>query len=90
MNRLLDRLEFLQGIGLDEAVLVGVPPHRVARLRRQGEPVLCGGFAGHLGRPPSRHPRGLRTGMAQRRTDAIVETHDRIVGKTWREAKSAM
>jgi hypothetical protein len=37
MNRLLDRLEFLQGLGLTPAVLQGIPPHRVTRLRRQGE-----------------------------------------------------
>ena len=42
MNRLLDRLEFLQGIGLDEAALAEVPPHRIARLRRQGERYFAG------------------------------------------------
>ena len=36
-NRLLDRLEFLQGLGLAAATLDGVPLHRIARLRRQGE-----------------------------------------------------
>jgi uncharacterized coiled-coil protein SlyX len=32
MNRLLDRLEFLQGLELDTAILGEVPPHRVTRL----------------------------------------------------------
>ncbi len=86
-NRLLDRLEFLADIALDPQVLAGVPPHRIARLRRQGERYFTD---------------GLRDISADRRlatlavcslewaatiADAVVETHDRIVGKTWREAK---
>lgn len=35
MNRLLDRLEFLQSMPVERSILVGVPPHRIARLRRQ-------------------------------------------------------
>ena len=37
VNRLLDRMEFLKDLGLSPDILDGVPPHRVARLRRQGE-----------------------------------------------------
>jgi hypothetical protein len=36
INRQLDRLEFLQRIGLPPAVLDDIPAHRVAQLRRQG------------------------------------------------------
>lgn len=86
-NRLLDRLEFLQGLGLSVQSLAGVPIHRIARLRRQGERYFTD---------------GVRDTGANRRlailaacvieweaamADAVVETHDRIVGKTWREAK---
>jgi hypothetical protein len=86
-NRLLDRLEFLRGLDLDPQVLAGIPPHRIARLRRQGERYFTD---------------GLRDISSDRRwailavcaveweaavADAVVETHDRIVGKTWREAK---
>src|SRR3546814_1027251 len=86
-NRLLDRLEFLQGFGLSVQSLAGVPIHRIARLRRQGERYFTD---------------GVRDTGANRRlailaacvieweaamADAVVETHDRIVGKTWREAK---
>ena len=88
MNRLLDRLEFLQGIGLDEAVLVGVPPHRIARLRRQGERYFAGDLRDISG---DRRLAILAVCALEWRSaiaDAIVETHDRIVGKTWREAKS--
>lgn len=87
MNRLLDRLEFLQDIGLAAAVLDDVPPHRISRLRRQGERYFTD---------------GLRDISSDRRlailavcavewhaaiADTVVETHDRIVGKTWRDAK---
>ncbi|KQM89573.1 transposase [Sphingomonas sp. Leaf22] len=86
-NRLLDRLEFLRGMNLDASLLASVPPHRVARLRRQGERYFAD---------------GLRDLNADRRrailavcvvewaaatADAVIETHDRIVGRTWREAK---
>jgi hypothetical protein len=86
-NRLLDRLEFLRDLNLDHNVLDGTPPHRVARLRRQGERYFTD---------------GLRDITSDRRwailavcvveweaaiADTVVETHDRIVGKTWREAK---
>lgn len=87
VNRLLDRLEFLQGLSLSPEILSDILPHRVTRLRRQGERYFAD---------------GLRDISEDRRlsilavcciewkasiTDAIVETHDRIVGKTWREAK---
>ena len=86
-NRLLDRLEFLRAMNLDAGLLASVPPHRVARLRRQGERYFAD---------------GLRDLNADRRrailavcviewaaatADAVIETHDRIVGRTWREAK---
>ena len=85
--RLLDRLELLQGLNLQPDILDDIPPHRVTRLRRQGERYFAD---------------GLRDISSDRRlailavcaiewtaaiADAIVETHDRIVGKTWREAK---
>ncbi|MCR5860142.1 Tn3 family transposase [Mesorhizobium sp. J428] len=86
-NRLLDRLEFLQNLALDPQVLAGVPPHRVARLRRQGERYFTDGLR-DIGTD-----RRLATlavcavEWAAATADAIVETHDRIVGKTWQEAK---
>ena len=54
INGLLDRLEFLQGFELPSDLLDTVPPHRVARLRRQGGALLCRGVARHFQRPPSR------------------------------------
>ncbi|MCE6957490.1 hypothetical protein LAZ40_00030, partial [Cereibacter sphaeroides] len=37
MNRLLDRREFLQRLGLLAEVLKEVPPHQISRLHRLGE-----------------------------------------------------
>jgi TnpA family transposase len=86
-SRLLDRLEFLQGMELAPDILDGLPPHRVTQLRRQGERYFAD---------------GLRDITSDRRlailavcavewhaaiADAVVETHDRIVGKTWQDAK---
>ncbi|MEN5315381.1 Tn3 family transposase [Pseudomonas koreensis] len=86
-NRLLDRLEFLRGLEIDPQLLAGVAPHRITRLRRQGERYFTD---------------GLRDISSDRRwailavcaveweaaiADSVIETHDRIVGKTWREAK---
>lgn len=86
-SRLLDRLEFLQELGLSPDILDGIPPYRITRLRRQGERYFAD---------------GLRDITSDRRlailavctiewaaviADAVIETHDRIVGKTWRDAK---
>jgi len=88
VNRLLDRLEFLQGLGLAAAALDGVPPHRITRLRRQGERY----FSDDLRDISSdRRLAVLAVCAAEWQAalaDVVVETHDRIVGKTWREAKN--
>lgn len=85
--RLLERLEFLRTIDLLPVVLTDIPPHRVARLRRQGERYFADGL-----RDISGHRRLaiLAVCVVEWKAaiaDAVVETHDRIVGKTWREAK---
>jgi TnpA family transposase len=87
VTRLLDRLEFLQEMTLSPDILSGIPPHRVTRLQRQGERYFAD---------------GLRDISSDRRlaiiavcavawravlADAVIETHDRIVGKTWQGAK---
>ncbi|MEN8676801.1 MAG: Tn3 family transposase, partial [Alteriqipengyuania sp.] len=87
VGRLLDRLEVLRDLNISPDILAGIPPHRVTRLRRQGERYFAD---------------GLRDISSDRRlailavcavewsaaiSDAVVETHDRIVGKTWQGAK---
>ncbi|WP_426575619.1 Tn3 family transposase [Xenorhabdus stockiae] len=86
-NRLLDRLEFLRSLNITPELLSGIPPCRITRLRRQGERYFTDGL----------HDIGSDRRLAiiavcvveweSSIADAIVETHDRIVGKTWREAK---
>lgn len=86
-NRLLDRLEFLQKMNIFRDILKGIPAHRISRLRRHEERYFID---------------DLRDMVSERRyaimavcivewqmalADCVVETHDRIVGKTWREAK---
>lgn len=88
MNRLLDRLELLQDFGLDEAVLAKAPPHRIARLRRQGERYFAGDLRGISG---DRRFVILAVCVMEWRSalaDAVLENADRIVGKPMREAKS--
>jgi TnpA family transposase len=87
VNRLLDRLEFLQDLKLDVSTLDGVPPHRITRLRRQGERYFAGDMRDISG---DRRFAILAVCALEWRSaiaDAVVETHDRIVGKTWRDAK---
>ena len=86
-GRLLERLEFLQRLGLSERIIEDIPAHRVARLRRQGERHFADGLREML---DNRRLAILavcavewQAGLA----DALVETHDRIVGRTWREAE---
>ena len=87
VNRLLDRMEFLKDLGLSPDILDGVPPHRVARLRRQGERY----FADEVRDISSdRRLAILAVCVVEWRAavaDAVVETHDRIVGQTWRKAE---
>jgi len=86
-NRLLDRLEFLRAMNLDANLLVGVPPHRIARLRRQGERYFADGLRDLS---TDRRHAILAVCVIEWTTataDAVIETHDRIVGRTWREAK---
>jgi TnpA family transposase len=86
-SRLLDRLEFLQGMELAPDILDGLPPHRVTQLRRQGERYFADGLRDITS---DRRLAILAVCAVEWHTaiaDAVVETHDRIVGKTWQDAK---
>ncbi len=87
-NRLLDRLEFLQGLGLAAAALDGVPPHRIARLRRQGERYFSDDLRDISGDRRLAILAVCTVEWQAAIADAVIETHDRIVGKTWRDAKT--
>ena len=87
INGLQGRLEFLQGFDLPSDLLETVPPHRVARLRRQGERYFTDGLRDISG---DRRLAILAVCAVEWRgaiADAVVETHDRIVGQTFRSAK---
>lgn len=86
-NRLLDRLELLQSIDLPLSILEGIPQHRINRLRRHGERYFINDL-----RRLDEHKRIpiIAVCVSEWRmaiADTLVETHDRIVGKTYREAK---
>ena len=87
-NRLLNRLEFLQGLGLAAAALDGVPPHRIARLRRQGERYFSDDLRDISGDRRLAILAVCTVEWQAAIADAVIETHDRIVGKTWRDAKA--
>lgn len=87
MNRLLERLECLQKIGVSADCLVDIAPHRITQLRRQGERYFTDGLQDISG---DRRLAILAVCAVEWRSaiaDTVVETHDRIVGKTWRDAK---
>jgi TnpA family transposase len=87
VNRLLDRLDALRAIDLHPAIAEGVPAHRVTSLRRQGERYYADGLRDV---PENRRLAILAACVLHWRAmaiDAIVETHDRIVGKLYRAAE---
>ena len=87
VNDLLDRLDWLRAVGVPTSVLEGVPLHRVARLRRQGERYFADGLRDL---PEDRRLAILAVCAIEWRAaiaDAVVESHDRIVGKTWTAAE---
>lgn len=86
-SRLLDRLEFLQALDMSPEILADVPPHRVTRLRRQGERYFADGLRDITSDRRLAILAVCATEWAAAIADAVVETHDRIVGKTWRDAK---
>ena len=87
INRQLDRLEFLQGIVLAPMVLDDIPAHRVARLRRQGERYFTDGLRDITSDRRLAILAVCVVEWAAAVADTVVETHDRIVGAIWRDAK---
>ena len=88
-NRLLDRLEHLRRLAVPEGLFGDIPPHRITRLRRQGERY----FADGLRELPDNRRLAILAVCAVEwelfLVDAVVETHDRLVGRTYREAARA-
>ena len=89
VNDLLDRLEYINEIDISNVCLSGIPLHRVARLRRQGERYFADGM-----RDLSEHRRlaivvCCMIEWKHKISDALIETHDRIVGKLYKSAERA-
>ena len=67
-----------------------IPPHRTTRLRRQGERYFADGAPRAPGTTAaSRFSRSAQSSGRCFLADAVVETHDRLVGRTYREAARA-
>ena len=84
VNGLMDKLERLIELGLDPSILNEIPRHRVARLKRQGERYFADGMRDL---PDHRRLAILAVCCIEWRaeiSDAIIETHDRVVGKLYR------
>ena len=86
-NRLLDRLAFLLALEIPRDAMAGVPAHRIARLRRQGERYYADGMRDL---PLERKLAILAVCAVEWRavlTDAVIETHLRITGRIYRAAE---
>ena len=86
-NRLIDRLGWLSELAIPVEVIVDVPSHRVARLRRQGERYYADGLRDL---PEARRLAILAVCAIEWRAmlaDAVIETHERITGRLYRQAQ---
>jgi hypothetical protein len=87
VNELLDRLDTLRMLDLPADALEGVPAHRVGRLRREGERR----YADDLRALGETRRLAILTACAVEwrvmLADAAIETHDRILGRLYRQAE---
>jgi TnpA family transposase len=87
VNRLLEKLEYLQKLDIPESLLDGIPAHRVIWLQQQGEAYYADGLRDIK---EERQMAILATCATQWKSmivDAVLETHDRIVGKVYNDCK---
>lgn len=87
INRLLEKLEYLQELDIPESLLDGIPAHRVIWLQQQGETYYADGLRDIK---EERQMAILATCAIQWKAmiiDVILETHDRIVGKVYSDCK---
>jgi len=87
VNRLLDKLEYLQTLDIPESLLDEIPSHRIIWLRQQGEAYYADGLRDIN---ETRRLAILAVCVIEWRAminDAILETHDRIVGKLYSACK---
>jgi len=88
-NELLDRLDWIGELDVSSDILDGIPPHRITRLRKQGERYFADGLRDV---PEDRRLAILAVCAVEWRatlSDAIIETHNRITGRLYRAAERA-
>ncbi len=86
-NRLLDRLQHLQNFLMPENIFADIPSHRISRLRRHGERYYADGMRDLS---ENRRLAILAVCVVEWQVliaDAVVETHDRIVGRLYRSSE---
>lgn len=87
INRLLEKLEYLQELDIPESVLEGIPLHRIIWLRQQGEAYYADGLRDIN---ETRRLAILTVCTIEWKAminDAVLETHDRVVGKLYNACK---
>lgn len=87
VNRLLEKLEYLREMSIPESVLEGIPLHRIIWLRQQGEAYYADGL-----RDINETRRFAILAVCALEwkamiNDAVLETHDRVVGKLYKVCK---
>ncbi|MBW8358962.1 MAG: Tn3 family transposase [Weeksellaceae bacterium] len=87
VNRLLEKLEYLQELDIPGSLLEGIPAHRVIWLQQQGETYYADGLRDIK---EERQMAILAACAIQWKAmiiDAVLETHDRVVGKVYSDCK---
>ena len=87
VNRLLDKLEYLKKLNIPESVLENIPSHRVLWLRQQGEAYYADGLRDINETRQLAILAVCAIEWKAMMTDAVLETHDRIVGKLYSTCK---
>lgn len=87
VNRLLDKLEYLKKLDIPVSILENIPPHRVIWLCQQGEAYYADGLRDINDARQFAILAVCAIEWKAMMTDAVLETHDRIVGKLYSTCK---
>lgn len=87
VNKLMERLKYIQKLNVSDNILEGVPEHRIIWLRQQGEAYYADSLSAIN---EDRRFAILAVCIIEWKKalkDTILDTHDRIVGKLYNESK---
>ena len=87
VNRLLDKLDYLKKLDIPQSLLEDIPSHRVIWLRQQGEAYYADGLRDINDARQLAILTVCAIEWKAMMTDAVLETHDRIVGKLYSTCK---